>query len=74
VSTWTVVYERTGTGWSAYVPALPGLGVAGGSNQEAERLVTEAIELHLRGMIEDGMPIPEPGVVDVGEVELPIPA
>jgi predicted RNase H-like HicB family nuclease len=74
VSTWTVIYERTGTGWSAYVPALPGLGVAGGSHEEAERLVTEAIELHLKGMIEDGLPIPEPGVVDVGEVDLPIPA
>ena len=26
---WSVVYERTSTGRSAYVPALPGLGVAG---------------------------------------------
>jgi predicted RNase H-like HicB family nuclease len=55
------------------VPALPVLGVAGGSHEEPERLITEATELHLRGMIEDGVTIPEPGVIDVGEIELPIP-
>lgn len=26
MSTWSVVYERTDNGWSAYVPALPGRG------------------------------------------------
>jgi hypothetical protein len=28
-TTWSVVYERTVTGWSGYVPALPGLAVSG---------------------------------------------
>ena len=74
MSTWTVVYEQTATGWSAYVPALPGVGVGGATHEEAERLVTDAIALHLEGLVADGQPIPEPGGVDVGQVELPLPA
>ena len=74
MSTWTVVYERTATGWSAYVPALSGVGVAGTTHEETEQLVSEAIELHLEGLIADGLPIPEPGTVDVGHVELALPA
>jgi predicted RNase H-like HicB family nuclease len=74
LSTWTVVYERTATGWSAYVPALPGVGIAGATYEDAERLVSEAIALHLEGLAADGLPIPEPGGVDVGQVELPLPA
>jgi predicted RNase H-like HicB family nuclease len=68
-----VVYEETATGWSAYVPALPGV-VASATHDEAERLVSEAIALHLEGLVADGLPIPEPGGVDVGQVELPLPA
>ena len=74
MSTWAVVYERTATGWSAYVPALPGVGVVGTTHDETERLVSAAISMHLKGLVADGLPIPEPGVVDVGEVELPLPA
>lgn len=74
MSTWTVVYERTATGWSAFVPALPGVGAAGTSHDEAERLIKEAIGLHLNGLAEDGLPIPDPHAVDVGQVELRQPA
>lgn len=73
MSSWGVVYERTDTGWSAYVPALPGLGVAGASREETERLVAEAIALHLDGLAEDGLPIPEPDVADVGRVQAALP-
>ncbi|HWE68220.1 MAG TPA: type II toxin-antitoxin system HicB family antitoxin [Acidimicrobiales bacterium] len=74
MSTWTVVYEKTATGWSAYVPALPGVGVTSTTHEEAERLAGEAIMLHLEGLVADGLPVPEPGGVDVGQVELPLPA
>jgi predicted RNase H-like HicB family nuclease len=40
LSTWSVVYERTDTGWSAYVPVLPGAGVAGVTREETERVTT----------------------------------
>ena len=55
-----VVFEKTSNGWSAYAPDLPGLGVAGATIEETKRLLREGIELHLEGMREDGVPIPEP--------------
>lgn len=74
MSTWIVVYERTHTGWSAYPPGLPGVGVTAATREEAERLVGEAITLHLEGLVEDGLPVPEPDAVDVGSVEAALPA
>lgn len=73
MSTWSVVYERTDTGWSAYVPALPGVGVAGATRDATERLVTDAIALQLEGLVEDGLPVPRPDAVDVGRVDLALP-
>jgi predicted RNase H-like HicB family nuclease len=55
-----VVYEQTSTGWSAYVPDLPGCVAAGGSRRETERLIREAIAFHLEGLREADEPIPEP--------------
>ena len=74
MTTWTVVYERTSTGWSAFVPALPGVGIAAETREEAENLIGEAVEMHLEGLIADGLPIPEPDSIEVGEVELSRPA
>jgi predicted RNase H-like HicB family nuclease len=74
MTTWTVVYERTSTGWSAFVPALPGVGIAAGTREEAEKLIGEAVEMHIEGLIADGLPVPEPDSVEVGEVELSRPA
>lgn len=68
MTTWSVVYERTSTGWSAYVPALPGLGVAGETRAEVEELIREGIPFHLEGLAEEGLPIPDPGSVDVAAV------
>jgi predicted RNase H-like HicB family nuclease len=70
LTSWTVVYERTSTGWSAYVPALPGVGVAAATHEESEELIRDAIAMHLDGLADDGLPIPEPDSVDVGQVEL----
>ena len=57
---YAVIFEKTETGWSAYAPDLPGLGVAGATFEETEALVREGIEFHLQGLREDGLPIPEP--------------
>ena len=46
-------------GWSAYVPDLPGLGVVGESREEADKLIREGIAIHIAGLREDGLPIPE---------------
>ena len=64
-TTWSVVYERTATGWSAYVPALPGLGVTGKSRAEVEQLIREGIPFHVEGLAEEGLPIPDPSSVEV---------
>jgi predicted RNase H-like HicB family nuclease len=43
---------------------------AGATVEETERLLREAIALHLEGMKEDGIPIPEPSsVVDYLDME-----
>ena len=55
---YAVVFEKTPTGWSAYAPDLPGLGVAAPTVEEAERLMREGIEFHIEGLREDGLPIP----------------
>ena len=56
-----VIYEKTATGYSAYVPDLPGCITTGGSLHETERMMKEAIEFHIEGLRQDGLPIPEPG-------------
>lgn len=57
---YAVVFEKTPTGWSAYAPDLPGLGVAAATIEEAEQLIREGIEFHIDGLREDGLPIPAP--------------
>jgi predicted RNase H-like HicB family nuclease len=56
---YAVIYEKIGTGYSAYVPDLPGCITTGRTRKETERLMKEAIEFHLAGMREDGLPVPE---------------
>ena len=56
---YAVVYEQTATGWSAYVPDLPGLGVAGPTFEATENLIREGIEFHIEGLRLDGDPVPE---------------
>jgi predicted RNase H-like HicB family nuclease len=53
-----VIYEKTGTGYSAYAPDLPGCISTGSTLAETERLMKEAIDFHLDGLREDGLPIP----------------
>ena len=55
-----VVIEPTATGYSAYSPDLPGCVATGASRADVERTMREAIEFHLDGMREDGIPIPMP--------------
>jgi len=57
---YAAVFEKTSNGWSAYAPDLPELGVAAATFAEIEQLLREGIEMHIDGMREDGLPIPEP--------------
>ena len=55
-----VIFEHAGNGWSAYVPDLPGCVAAGDSREEVARLIKEAIEFHIEGLRDEGLPVPEP--------------
>ena len=55
-----VIEHQHGSNYSAYVPDLPGCVSTGDSLEEIERNIQEAVEFHLRGLREDGDPIPEP--------------
>ena len=55
---YAVVIEASGSGHSAYVPDLPGCVATGATLEEAERGIREAIQFHLDGLREDGLPIP----------------
>ena len=57
---YTVIFERTETGYSAYIPDLPGCGATGRTEDEVRTNIQTAVETHLRSMREDGDPIPEP--------------
>ena len=57
---YVVVYEKSGTGWAAYVPDLPGVVTTGQTRAEIRSLIQQAIEFHLDGLKEDRLPIPEP--------------
>jgi predicted RNase H-like HicB family nuclease len=57
---YAVVIEKAENNYSAYVPDLPGCVATGMSVAEAEAQIREAIEFHLEGMREDGIPIPPP--------------
>jgi predicted RNase H-like HicB family nuclease len=66
---YAVVIEDAGGNFSAYVPDLPGCVATGATVVESEQAIREAIEFHLEGMREDGMPIPPPStLVDYVEV------
>lgn len=57
---YTVIFEKTSTGYSAYVPDLPGCITTGGTRDETERNMRGAMRGHLELMREEGLPIPEP--------------
>lgn len=57
---YAIVIEKAEANYAAYVPDLPGCVATGQTIEETERQIREAIDLHLRGMREDGLPIPEP--------------
>jgi len=61
-----VVIENAGPNYSAYVPDLPGCVAAGDTCEEVEASIREAIALHISGLREDGLPVPEPSTYVTG--------
>ena len=57
---YAVIIERASNNYSAYVPDLPGCVATGDTIEEAGREIRTAIQFHLEGLQEDGLPILEP--------------
>lgn len=57
---YAVVIEKAENNYSAYVPDLPGCIATGKTKAEVTRNLREAIALHIEGLREDGLPVPEP--------------
>ena len=55
-----IVIEKGPSSFGAYVPDLPGCVAAGDTAEEVRRLIQEAIPLHVQGLKDDGLPVPEP--------------
>ena len=57
---YAIVVEKAESNYSAYVPDLPGCVATGATIEDTERRLREAIAIHVEGMREDGLRIPEP--------------
>ncbi len=57
-----IIIEKTESGYGAYAPDLPGLGVVGDTQEEVLALIRKGIDLHIDGLRADGLPVPEPAV------------
>jgi predicted RNase H-like HicB family nuclease len=60
MSTYTVFIEPTESGFSAYVPDLPGCIAAASTLEETRQLIKEAIEFHIEALRDSGDEVPLP--------------
>ena len=65
-----VIYEPGEHNWSAFCPDVPGCVAAGRTRLDTERLMAEALALHLRGQEEDGDMAAEPSGIEAGYVQV----
>ena len=54
-----IVIEKAEGNYSAYSPDLPGCVATGKTRDQVARNMHAAIELHVRGLAEDNLPIPK---------------
>jgi predicted RNase H-like HicB family nuclease len=61
VSDYVVIYEQAADGgWGAYLPDLPGVIGLGGSREEAETSIREALAAYVESSQEQDRPLPRP--------------
>jgi predicted RNase H-like HicB family nuclease len=54
-----VVIEKAEGNFSAYSPDLPGCIATGDTREEVETNFYDAMQMHVEGLLEDGVPIPK---------------
>jgi len=55
-----VIIEKANGNYSAYLPDVPGVIATGKTIEETRKAIETALTMHLNGLKEDGLPIPEP--------------
>ncbi len=60
---YVALIEKTGTGFSAHVPDLPGCIAAATTYSETVALIHDAIDFHIEGMLLHGDRVPEPTTI-----------
>lgn len=64
-----VLLKDKDSDYGVIVPDLPGCYSAGSTIDEALAMAQEAIELHLEGLAEEGMPVPGPGTIEQHKID-----
>ena len=59
------IHKEPESDYGVVVPDLPGCVTAGRTIDEALEMAREAIELHIEGLIEEGLAVPRPGAIEV---------
>ncbi len=57
--TFLIIIEKAKRNFSAYCPDLPGCIATGKTQEETAKNMHEAVQMHIQGMLEDNLPIPE---------------
>ena len=60
MSRYLVIIEESTTGFSAFLPDLPGCIATGATRDDVEKAMKEGVEFHLESMRESGEPVPPP--------------
>ena len=54
-----IVIEKANGNYSAYSPDVAGCVATGETREEAEANMYEALQMHIHGLLEDGLPVPK---------------
>jgi predicted RNase H-like HicB family nuclease len=55
-----IVIEKANHNYSAYSPDLPGCVATGATIEQVKSVMQEAMQMHIQGLREDNLPVPEP--------------
>jgi predicted RNase H-like HicB family nuclease len=57
---YAILIEKGKSSWGASVPDLPGCYAVSKTRRGVVQLIREGIALHIKGLREDGLPVPDP--------------
>ncbi len=64
-----IIIEQAGNNYSAYSPDVDGCIATGDTIEETVQSMKKALEMHIKGLIEDGLPVPEPSTHEYIEID-----